>query len=153
MKVIGSPFWQLMKRSLAVGLCILPLVVPGCGGGTTGTGAGVQLSGTLRSTQGAPIPGVTVTASAVTPVRSERRDSSTAVTNGQGAFTVSVELNENEVPNLSFTGPGINSNFVVATVPPGTSIINIDLEYNEDTDEINEDSVNYEDENGHEIED
>lgn len=148
---------KVVRSILFLSCCSILFLSPGCGGGTTGTGGGIQISGALRSLQGAPISGVHVAANAVTPVKAsigatnKSALDSTAVTDARGAFTVSVDLQVDEVPSLRFQGAGINREYVVSSLPVGTKIVDLNLNYDEDNDEIREESVRYEDESGNEI--
>ncbi len=152
--MIRSANWWIRWSNLAI-VGVVALCLNGCGGGTTGSGGGVvQLSGSLTSTQGAPLVGVSVQASTVQPIYSMASVSgSRDVTDLNGAFTVSVKVMDAELVQLAFSGSGISSSYVVPSLPQGTSIVKVELDYNHETSNVEDKTIEYEDENGNPVHD
>lgn len=133
----------------------------GCsGGGSTGTGGGpgLVLSGTLVSKIGTPLSGVIITG-----VAAQTKDmalsidkslpANTDLTDNRGRFTIIVAREPDQDVEISCDGPGIHSQLLVTQIPSAASVASIKLRFDDDTGEIGEDEVNYENENGETIDD
>ena len=158
-----TPFSE-RKRFLPVlsfmGLCLfVGLFSQGCaGGGTSGTGggSGITLSGTvsaaggftLAATNGAPLSGVRVVALEASTPGAPVED----VTDAAGNFDLLLPAYRARV-TLLFESSAFNTAFRLENIPRQASTVNISLEYDDETNEMIEDSVSYEDEGGRPVED
>ncbi len=146
-------------------LCSLAGTFSGCGssgGGTSGTGGGgFDIVGVLRTSTNIPVQGVQVSVATApsggmlmkvsysgTP---EFNKSTPAdVTDSQGQFNLSLDSRPQTI-TLVFQGDTFDSTVDIASVP-GTAVkLNLDLVLDTDTNEINEDSEKFEDDEGNDI--
>ena len=78
------------EQALAGLLCLAPLWLAGCGGGGYATPPVKVLSGSLRMADGTPLPGYRVVYDPTSDLAPGQGVGSTATTDGQGRFTLTV---------------------------------------------------------------
>lgn len=142
-------------KKITLTLCSLPfllalyLLLPGCSGGTTGTG-GLGVSGRLVATTGTsggraivavPIPGAKITV-----VGTNDSD----ITDDAGNFFIFTEKMDATV-TLSIQTSSFNSTYEIQNIPSAAVTVNLDLEYEVEQDDIISTSTKYEDKDGNEI--
>lgn len=117
-----------MKRiclSLIGILVFLIVLLPGCGGGTRGTG-GIDFNGQVVSLKGAPLPNVVVT---VSQSGDETR------TDEQGLFSVNSSVNPGEV-SLIVTTSAFSGEVPVGVVTEQTSSLKVKIIVDEDNEKL-----------------
>ena len=115
-------------------LLVMLFLFSGCGGGTSGTGIrsdGSVLQGSVRTTEGEPVPGVVVTVI-------ETNDQ--AVTNAEGGFEIVVEEPIGEF-TVEFDGQGVDSQVTVSGVPEEATAVDVTLTVDSATGELSGTSV------------
>lgn len=150
---------------LTVVLCSFPVAIAGCGGGTSGTGGGgFGVSGTLRTSGNAPVQGIQVSVASgaptgmvmkvsysSTPEFNKTTSADVDVTDGQGQFNLFLDSHPPTI-TLVFQGDTFESTIDIASVP-GTAVkLNLDLVLDTDTNLINEESEQFEDDQGNDVE-
>lgn len=153
-----------MRRPLLTLVCSFAVTLgflcsgSGCaGGGTIGTGGGLQVSGTLTTLSLTPLSGVQVS---VATARLAQRSGSVALafaddadtTDDKGQFILFTERGVTQV-ELEVKGQGINSRYTISGIPAGAAKVDLALQYNDQNDDIEDRSTRFEDDNGDEIRD
>lgn len=145
-------------------LCIVGLFIFGCGGGTSGTGGGgLNIAGTLRTTNNMPVQGVQV-AVTTSPQGNGKlmkvsyssapvldKNTSMATTDSQGMFNLSIDYRPDKF-SLAFQGEVFDSMYEVKAVPGTATQLNLSLLIDPETYEINEELEQFEDDEGNEVE-
>jgi len=153
--------FNLFKRFLII-LFAFNFPLLGCGGGTSGTGGGgFNISGTLRTTNNAPVPGVQVAVvtspngqlmrASYNAVPVLNKTSQMAVTDSQGQFNLSLNDRPDNI-TLAFQGDTFDSMVDVLAVPSTATKLNLNLKIDQETYEINEELEQFEDDEGNEVE-
>lgn len=154
--------WIVENRSHATLFLALFLILPGCGsdGGTSGSGGGrFEISGVLRTSGQAPLAGVRVDVAQIAnslvrvslsdapPSRSEQPGD---VTDEQGQFFLSLDSRPQQI-TLQFTGESFDSTYLISNIPGMAATVNLELILNGETEELEEQSEQFEDDEGAEL--
>lgn len=165
--IIPNRFGSFIARVAAVVTVSLILVcVVGCGGGTSGTGGGgFKIAGVLRNSNGAPVSGVVVSAYdasgfMVTKVSylvgpdsslsGGNQGEQSVITDGQGQFGLFFENRPMRI-TLTFRADTFDSVLDIPNVPAVASQLNLVLKLNSESNSVEEESEQFEDEEGREI--
>ncbi|MDD2942198.1 MAG: hypothetical protein PHC51_04445 [bacterium] len=152
-------FGQLLRSycvRLITFITVAGLSSVGCGGGTTGSGGGFVINGTLRTATSTPVPGVQVSLiNASGKVLSSRalkglKRVTNDVTDTQGQFMLELD----ETPTsfvLRFDDDVASSEVAILSVPATAATLIIDTLFDEDLHEVFEQNELYEDDEGNEL--
>lgn len=122
----STKFSQLVRTLLILPLLFILSPIPGCGGGSQGTG-GVTINGELRlATSMQVLPGVTVTVD---------ETGESAITDDQGLFTIDTDFSGGDLLLRFNDMKGIDTSLTINNVP-SSAAVTLALEYEAATNTI-----------------
>ena len=105
-----------------------------CGGGTSGTGGNLDVSGVLRTSGGAPLSGVQVSTvesvARAVPSQFAPKSVLVSVTDSAGRFSLALDSHQDTL-SLFFRSESFATTLAVENIPDDSNSIDLILEYDE----------------------